>query len=89
MTTRLTSRNLRAMSPAVLKRTVGQLRNSARTDTKSRVTELRAEVKGFELKYKMTTKTMLNKVCSGQLAEKGDIEKWLIKHSLLQLHVKA
>ena len=89
MTTRLTSRDLRTMSPTVLRRTIGQLRKSARPDSRSRARELRKEIKGYELRYHMTTKRMLNKVCSGELAEKGDIEKWLVKHNLLQMHAQA
>jgi hypothetical protein len=89
MTTKLTSHQMRSMTPAVLKRTVGVLQKSARVDSKSRAKELRAEIKGFETKYRMTTGRMMRKVCSGELAERGDIERWVIKYNLLGMHAEA
>lgn len=76
------------MSPAVLRRSVDRLSHT-HVDSKKRAKELRAEVKAFECKYRMTTKRMLSKVRSGELAERGDIEIWLTKYNLLQLHAGA
>ena len=78
------------MDPAALKRAVRKLvSHKSCIKPQARIKELRAEIKTFEQKYEMTTKQMLNKVCSGKLAEKGDIETWLNKYNLLSVHAES
>lgn len=51
------------------------------------IDRIRSEIKLFERKYKMSTKRMLDMPypeLTEELRSSGDLESWLIKHSLVK-----
>lgn len=92
MSTVLTSKELRGMQPAALKKAVKKLVSSTRmnaAEQAKRAKQLKAEIEAFERKHGMLTKKMLDMVCAGTLKEEGEIELWLITYNLFRLHAKA
>jgi hypothetical protein len=83
----LKSSDIRQLSNAEKKKAFIRYLESARpVNSTKRIKELRLEIRKFEHQCFMSTYEMLERICSGELPDKGKYATWRKKYMILRAH---
>lgn len=74
---RVSFEDLKKASPRERRRLIAYIADKANEPANGRVVEIRAEIAGYEAKYGLTSKALLNELYHGRRRETDDILPWL------------
>lgn len=70
--------DLRKMSEKEREQVLGMLVEEARSPANGRIAELDERIREFELRYEVSSETMLKELAEGKQRETADIASWLM-----------